>query len=277
MLAQDTTTVPYCGPPPSPAELWLSWNFDPILIGLLGVLACLYALGCVRLDHRSRGLGAGENAAFYTGWLITALALVSPLCPLSVSLFTARVGQHMILTLLAAPLVVAGRPAEALAAVFSPPSSRRQSLRPAPLPSAGVFAALLWSWHDPALYAATLASTLVYWAMHISVFGAAVWLWHGLFYSLPRMTMHRIAAGVISSVQMGFLGALITLAPRPLYTPHALSTGLWGLTPLQDQQLGGGIMWVPGCLIFLAISLLALWPALAGAPGSQSSSRATLT
>src|SRR5712671_842200 len=55
MLAQDTTTVPYCGPPPSPAELWLSWNFDPILIGLLGVLACLYALGCVRLDHRSRG------------------------------------------------------------------------------------------------------------------------------------------------------------------------------------------------------------------------------
>lgn len=93
MLAQDATTAPYCGPPPSPATLWLSWNFDPILIGLLGVLACLYALGCVRLDHRSRGLGAGENAAFYTGWLITALALVSPLCPLSVSLFTARSGS----------------------------------------------------------------------------------------------------------------------------------------------------------------------------------------
>ena len=87
MSAQETATVPYCGPPPSPAALWLSWNFDPVLIGALAVVACLYALGSARLDHGGRGLAAGERVAFSTGWLITALALVSPLCLLSVSLF----------------------------------------------------------------------------------------------------------------------------------------------------------------------------------------------
>ena len=92
MLAQDTTTVPYCGPPPSPAALWLSWNFDPVLVGALAALACLYALGCTRLDQGGGGRGAGGKAAFYIGWLMTALALVSPLCPLSVSLFAVRVG-----------------------------------------------------------------------------------------------------------------------------------------------------------------------------------------
>ena len=62
----------------------------------------------------------------------------------------------------------------------------------------------------------------------------------------------------MSSVQMGLLGALITLAPRALYAPHALTTTAWGLTPLQDQQLGGSIMWVPGCVVFLAVAMLAL-------------------
>ena len=201
---------------------------------------------------------------------------MSPLCPLSVSLFAVRVGQHMMLTLLAAPLVVVGRPAEALAAAFAVPSRRRPWLRPAPLSSAGVFAAMLWFWHAPAPYAATFDSTLVYWAMHMGVFGSAVWLWYGLFDSRPTTTMNRGAASVMSSVQMGFLGALVTLAPRPLYVPHALATGSWGLTALQDQQLGGGIMWVPGCLIFLVISLLALLPALAKPRGAAPSPRPTL-
>ncbi len=58
---------------------------------------------------------------------------------------------------------------------------------------------------------------------------------------------------------MGFLGALITFASRPFYAPHLLTTAAWRLTPLQDQQLGGAIMWVPGCIVFLVISTLILW------------------
>ncbi len=144
-------TIPYCGPPPSPGSLWLSWNLDPVLVGGLVAILGLYISGGVRLERTGHGLTARQRTAFLGGWLITALALVSPFCPLSVSLFAARVGQHMILTLLAAPLVVAGRPAEALAAALGMPAlARADGPRPAPLASAAAFAALLWFWHAPA-------------------------------------------------------------------------------------------------------------------------------
>ena len=65
-------------------------------------------------------------------------------------------------------------------------------------------------------------------------------------------------AGLVFHVQMGLLGALITLAPRALYAPHALTTVAWGLSPLQDQQLGGAIMWIPGCIVFLVVAMLRL-------------------
>jgi putative membrane protein len=206
-------TVPYCGPPPSPDSLAQSWNLDPILIcGLLGV-AGLYLHGCKRLERSGRGMRI-KKTFFYTGWLITALALVSPLCSLSVSLFAARVAQHMILALLAAPLVVAGRPAEALAAAIGVRAPRGGWKSGAPMFSAAAFAVLLWFWHTPLPYAATFASTFVYWTMHVTVFGSALWLWHALLESRESSVIGKLAGGFFSSAQMGFLGALITLAAR---------------------------------------------------------------
>jgi putative membrane protein len=61
---------------------------------------------------------------------------------------------------------------------------------------------------------------------------------------------------------MGLLGALITFAERPVYAPHRLTTAAWGLTQLQDQQLGGAIMWVPGVGVFLAVMSLIAWRGL---------------
>ena len=78
-----------------------------------------------------------------------------------------------------------------------------------------------------------------------------------------------MAAGLISTVQMGFLGAVITFAPRPMYAPHFLTTIPWGLTPLQDQQLGGVVMWVPGCLAFLAVALWGIYPLMSEAPARR--------
>jgi putative membrane protein len=71
-----------------------------------------------------------------------------------------------------------------------------------------------------------------------------------------------IAASLMTAVQMGLLGALITLAPRAVYAPHFFTTAAWGLTPLQDQQLGGAIMWVPGCVVFFVVSMVVLWRSL---------------
>ncbi len=98
--------------------------------------------------------------------------------------------------------------------------------------------------------------------MHLSMFAAALWLWHGLLDRSRAGAAAVIGAGVVSSVQMGMLGAIITFAPRALYAPHALTTEVWALTPLQDQQLGGAIMWVPGCVVFLVVAMAVLWLAL---------------
>jgi putative membrane protein len=65
-----------------------------------------------------------------------------------------------------------------------------------------------------------------------------------------------VAASALTSLQMGLLGAILTFADRPLYTPHLLTTQAWGLTPLADQQLAGVIMWIPAGVI-LAIAVVA--------------------
>lgn len=239
--------IPYCGAPPLPAQLWARWNLDPILIGALLALLAVYVAG-------SAGERRWRRASFLAGWIIGSLALISPLCPLSVSLFAARVGQHMVLTLVAAPLVSLGRPLAAYARTLrtGPPPAGRQALA-----AAAAYAAGLWVWHAPYPYAATFLSTAVYWMMHITLIGAAIWLWSEILNGEPSLA--RAGAAAFSMVQMGFLGALITLSSRPLYAPHLLTTAAWGLSPLEDQQIGGAIMWVPGTALFLAVGA---WMAL---------------
>jgi putative membrane protein len=255
-MSTPVVPIPYCGLPPAPTEIWARWNLDPILISALIICAAAYAARNAYALRSEHHIPVWRQTAFYVGWTITALALISPLCPLSVSLFAARVGQHMILALIGAPLVAVGRPFAPIAHV----SGRAMAPRGvAPLCAAALFAAFIWFWHAPAPYAETFRSTFVYWSMHVSVYGAALWLWISLIDAPPAKAMHVVLAGLFSSIQMGFLGALITFAPRALYTPHLLTTAAWNLTPLQDQQLGGAIMWVPGCVLFFIISMLILW------------------
>jgi putative membrane protein len=249
-MPTTAASVAYCGAPPDPAVLWSRWNLDPVLIAFLLLTVGLYAFGMVRQPGPPPRV---RRMCFYAGWTVITAALVSPLCALSVSLFAARVGQHMVLAFIAAPLAAFGLP-------------RARPLPIGPLGAAMAFAGLLWFWHAPAAYSATFWSDVVYWAMHISTFGAAVWLWSVLLDHAPTQTMSTILAGLFSTVQMGFLGALITLAPQPLYAPHALTTIAWGLSPLQDQQIGGGIMWIPGCAAFLIVAMLRLGRLLTDGP-----------
>ncbi len=264
--------IPYCGLPPDPGQLLHRWNLDPILISALAVAWAAYAFGA-----RRAAMGRREQMLFHAGWALTITALISPICPLSVSLFAARVGQHMILTLLAAPLVAAGRPALALGGMLgrswagaSPAGASKCSVL-----AAGLFWAMLWYWHAPGPYAATFDSTVVYWTMHLTVYGSALWLWSALLAQPHRQPAWTIAAGLVSTIQMGLLGALVTLAPRALYAPHFTTTVAWGLSPLQDQQLGGAIMWIPGCAVFLTAAMAELWGLLAEPDVAPSRMRAT--
>jgi putative membrane protein len=231
---------PYCGLPPSPQALWGRWNFDPLLMAGLVVALVVYAAVSQPKSLVRRPPAPWRRRCFYGGWAIAALALVSPLCALSVSLLAARVGQHMILATVAAPLLALG---------FAPartPSSFE------PVVAAATFAAALWVWHAPGPYDATFSSPAIYWAMHLSTFGSALWLWLSLFAACGGRVGAAVVAAAMTSLQMGLLGAILTFAGRPFYAPHLLTTAAWGLTPLADQQLAGVIMWIPAGLVLTA-------------------------
>jgi putative membrane protein len=258
-----STPVPYCGAPPIPGALLLRWNLDPVLIAVLLAGLVLVLIGKQRVERKQGRSAAWRGRLFCAGWLTLTLALISPLCPLSVSLFSARVSQHMIISLIAAPLILLGRPGVCLAALW--PNATRQLSAGSFLSrlrgaggSAAVFTAAMWFWHAPGPYDATFASPIVYWLMHVTVFAAALMVWNVLLDPSRAPAPPVLALGAISTLQMTFLGALITLTPRMLYAPHILTPYAWGLTQASDQQLGGLIMWVPGCSIFLAVTLFTL-------------------
>ena len=243
------TYRPYCGLPPSPANLLGRLNLDPWLLSALGASLVIYLLA-TRLTKPSRRL------CFVAGWSVAAAALVSPLCALSVSLFSARVGQHMVLATIAAPLIALG----------APDNVRRQISRGPTTLAGGVvaFAAALWIWHAPAAYDATFTSDIAYWAMHLSVIGAACCLWAAVFAAGPDQLAPVLTALVLTSVQMAFLGAVITFLPTPVFVVHATTTAAWGLSQLADQQLGGVIMWAPAGVIFVAAILWSVAEAMRG-------------
>ena len=226
--------VPYCGQAPVPGGA--SWNLDPALIAFL--LLWLVSYMTVRSVCSWKGM------AFAMGWSICAATLISPLCNLGVALFSARVLQHMILTLVAAPLVAYG---------YWGLGDKRQSWRSLALVTIG-FASVLWFWHAPASYDATFTSNAAYWMMNVSLFACAALLWRTLLNR--RSVAAALLASFATAVQMCALGALLVLAPSGLYWVHALSTGAWGLPPLADQQLGGLIMWIPGGVV---LTCHALW------------------
>lgn len=213
--------VPFCGVPPLPAELWTRWTFDPFL--LAGLALFLVA------GHRL----ATDRRRFLLAWGLVALLFVSPLCAASMALFSARVGQHILLTLLAAPLLAAALPV----------------LRLPAFPFAALFAVLFWVWHAPGPYGATLQSDLVYWAMHLSLVAAAT----ALFAALRAAPERGVVAATATAAQMTVYAALVVLAPEPWHGWHELTAAPYGLTALADQQLAGALMWVGGGGLFLGI------------------------
>ena len=238
-LDNISSYISYCGVPPLPADLLGRFNLDPVLIIALLLLAGTHLFALNKLGDKSlRGYSL-------SGWGIAALALLSPLCALSVSLFAARVGQHMILILIAAPLI-------AMALPQHDTSFRRLVI------NSTAFTIALWFWHMPGPYMATFRSDFIYWAMHLSLFGSAILLWRDLLHHSLDKALTVMAASGFASVQMGLLGAVLTFAGTPLFPIHFDTAPIWGLSPLADQQLGGLLMWVPGLLFFL----IAVWRSL---------------
>lgn len=220
----------YCGAPPLPDDLWLRWNFDPaLLVGLLVVgLGGAFAL---RRADRVRQMG------FAGAWLLAVVLFVSPLCALTVALFSARVSHHVVLAMVLAPMLALSLPRAWAARV------------PLGL-SLTVSTIALWLWHAPDFYGAAFGHPAIYWAMQISIIVSFTAFWLGLLRGGPMATG---VAALLSAIQMGLLGALLVFAPQALYLPHMATTLAFGMRPIDDQQLAGLIMWVPANLPLLAL------------------------
>ena len=254
----------------------------------LAVVGGLYLRG-VRAAWARAGPGHGlrrwQAAAYAGGIGALAVALLSPLDALGSALLSAHMAQHLLLIVVAAPLLVLGQPA--LALLWALPGASSPAVWGVVAPAAvlrGVWAALtlplvawllhtaaLWAWHAPPLYQAALDLPALHGVEHLSFLGTACCsggrCWRPARPARrprdPRRTAYGLGALSIFALtlQSGLLGALMTFAPSPWYPAYAGRTVPWGLAPLEDQQLAGILMWVPGGMIYAAVALglLAVW------------------
>lgn len=227
--------TPYCGVGATPVDLAMRWNLDPMLLAAFAALAVL-------IWRRGGGRSAWGALA------VAAVIFISPLCALSSALFAARTVHHVLLVAVVAPL-----------AAWALPRVRPGGLLATTLGATAVF----WAWHAPGAYAWAMSSDAAYWVMQLSLGVVATGFWVTV---RAARALPAIAALLVSTVQMGLLGAILTVAERPLYDPHASTTYAWGLTPLADQQMAGLIMWAPAASIYLGVALWMTWRALGPRP-----------
>jgi putative membrane protein len=262
------------GAAPLPQDLWRTWNDDWWLWLLMIAVAALYALGVRRIWAEAgggRGIGRWRVWSFGAGWGALFIALLSPLDPLGGALFSAHMLQHEVMMLLAAPLLAVGRPLGAFVWGL-PPRWRRPawfavragglqaSVRwlSRPLVAWSVHAAALWIWHVPALFERAVQSEPVHVAQHLTFFVSALLYWWAILRpGLSRDTFGLATLYILTTaMHTSLLGALLTFAPSAWYPVYEATAPAWGLTGLEDQQLGGLIMWVPAGFVYLAIALL---------------------
>jgi putative membrane protein len=264
------------GLPPAPHDLWSSWNLDPLLLFGLSVTVWLYARGRQRgsrrtLDRRRAWCFAGAAIAL-------VVALVSPLEALSNALASAHMVQHVLLVLVAAPLLALSAPGGTLLR-GAPPVVRRGHTRwrrrlhlrsstlhrlRHPATAWVLHVAALWIWHSARAYDAALGSTWIHVLEHVSFLASGVLFWHvviGVRGSgrVPRGLGILLVFGM--AMQSVFLSLLLTFAREPWYAGYATTTEAWGLSHVADQHLAGAIMWVPAGVVYVlvALTLLARW------------------
>jgi putative membrane protein len=271
----------------APDELWRAWTLDPWILVSVALPAWLYARGVRRLWGRA---GAGRGVRRWQAWCFAGgiaamfVALISPLDSLGGALFSAHMVQHMVLMLVAAPLLVLGNPL--VPVLWALPMrwrvrlgrwARNPDFRGAwyvfsnPFSAWLLHGAAIWVWHVPVLYEATLGSELVHLAQHAAFFGTALLFWWA---AVETGRRHRLRYGFGSifvfttAMHTSILSALLTFSLVLWYPIYADRTGAWGLTPLEDQQLGGLLMWVPAGVIYL-VAALALLAAGLGQAGTR--------
>jgi putative membrane protein len=264
------------GADPAVADPRVFSAWDRATLAGLVIVAAAYWAGAQRLRARGPRRFEAEHVAFALGWLALVVAVLPVVDSAVIERFSAHMAQHELMMLVAAPLLVAGRPLSRL--VWAMPQGwRRIAITPllhpittgavrtlmAPAVAWALHGAVLWLWHMPVLYNLAVRSEPVHALQHGMFVGTAVLFWGGLVYGRYGRAGYGAAVFFVftTAVHTGILGALLTVAPVPLYSVYASMAGLGEEAALADQQLAGLLMWIPAgfLLTLVGIALFAAW------------------
>ncbi len=256
-----------------------TWHWRPDVVVALLALSVLYVRGWATLRQRGfrKLASASRLVASLAGWGVVAVALLSPLDIFQRSFFSVHMIQHELLMVVAAPLVLLGRPLPI--AFWGLPQVARNCaghwIRPRmplrrtfdvltmALPALTISTAVLWAWHLPIAYDAVESNGMLHNVQHLLFFAAALVFWWPVIGAPPmvrRMSLALLSALLIGGmIQRSLLGALITLSDRLLYPHYGAVYGITLAAALRDQQIAGVIMWFGSGVVLLAITLIVIW------------------
>lgn len=258
-----------------PPFAWTSGEIHgDVLLGA-GLLGLAYAVAWAR---GPRG-GAGAPVRFFAGLGALVAALNGPLHDLSdYYLFSAHMVQHLLLTLVVAPLLLSGTPGFMLDRLIGPLrrwALGRFALRVAtrPLPALALYSVALIAWHLPGPYEAALVRHGWHVVEHLVLLATSVLAWWPVLSASALAPRLHYGAQILYlfafGIPMTVVASMITGAERVLYPYYAAAPRLWGLEPLADQRLGGLIMWVPAGLIPLAAFTVVFFRWVAAEPDEE--------
>lgn len=264
-----------------------SWEFRADIIALLSLAVLVYSLGWTRLRPKRRGTHRTEKlreqrlasgwrlASYLSGISVLVLALMSPIDVLGGHLFFMHMIQHLMLIMFVPPLLLIANPLPFMLWGLPDHARRhmgrwlckgaylRKTLKTTTRPSYVwiTLIVLIIGWHDPAFYNAALSSDLVHDIEHISFFCAGMLFWWHITSAGPRIHSHltskmRIAYLIAMLPPTMLTGVTIAFATQPIYTYYESVPRLWGMTLMQDQMLGGIIMWIPGSMMYILSALI---------------------
>jgi len=247
-------------------SVWIHWHAHPdVLLGLAAIEAA-YLMGVGPIRERLRLADAVDPrhvATFTAGVMVIFVALLSPIHELGDSfLFSAHMVQHVLLTLVAPPLLILGTP-EWLIRPFLRPNwvFRLAKLATKPAFAFMAFTLVFSVWHIPSLYNISVTNHGIHIGEHLLFMGTAALMWWPIVSPMPELP--RLSAPLqilylsLLSVAQIVLFAPITFSSEPLYQWYVDAPRIWDLSPLADQQMGGIIMKMGGGAIFLVVIIVA--------------------
>jgi putative membrane protein len=240
------------------------------------VSAVLYSIGSRRLAQRNARVRMLERTSFWSGWAALVAAIAPPLDRAAAATFSAHMVQHELLMVVAAPLIVLGRPIVpwlwALPAPLRATANRTLKLQPVsrvwllattPVVAWALHGVAIWIWHLPLLYERAMENEALHAFEHATFVGTAVLFWWGLVYG--RYGRAAYGASVLyvftTMVHTGMLGAIFALSTAPFYDVYQSRAAAAGVDAVADQQLAGLYMWIPAGVVLTAcgLALLVAW------------------